>query len=194
MLLNTLKQFNWLDIFILIMIFRICYIALKAGFPIEVFKFLGSLTAIYVSMHYYTMLSDFIKSRIPIEENMPLEFIDFLVFLLLAISGYLLFVLLRSVFSHFIKIEAVSALNKWGGLILGLFRSILLVSLIFFTLAISSVSYLKDSVKRSYLGPRLFSIAPDTYAWAWNNLASKFINSEKQNNVVLEVKKEILPK
>ncbi len=194
MLLNILKQFKWIDIFILILIFRICYIALKSGFPIEFFKFLGSISAIYCSMHYYVLISDFIRARFPVEKRMPLEFMDFLVFLLLAISGYLIFVLLRSVFSHFIKIEAVSALNKWGGLILGLFRSMLLVSLIIFALAISSVSYLKDSVKRSYLGPRLFSVAPDTYAMLWNNVISKFAKSEKENIAVLEVEKELLHK
>lgn len=192
MLLNTLRQFNWLDIFILIMIFRICYIAIKGGFTTEFFKFLGTITAIYLSMHYCITIADYIRGQLPVGSKIPLGFINSLVFLFLAISGYLLFVLLRNVFNNFIKMEAVSALNKWGGLILGGFRSVLLVSLISFTLLISGISYFKNSIKHSYLGSRLSLVAADTYTWIWASIFSKFIPSEKEGSIVIDTKKELI--
>lgn len=191
MLLNTLKQFNWLDIFVLIMIFRICYIAVKSGFTTELFKFLGTITAIYLGMHYAVLISDYIRKQMPVTDKVSLQFIDCVVFLLLVILGYLLFVLVRNVSKNFIKIEAVSALNKWGGLILGGFRSILLVSLISFTLAIPGIPYFKNSVQHSYLGSRLVFVSSDVYLWVWSSIFSKFIPNEKEGEIVINIKKEL---
>jgi len=194
MIFNMLKNFNWLDIGILIIIFRVLYIAIKNGFTTEFFKFLGVICAVYLSMHYNGAVADFIRARLPVEEKMPLEFLDFLVFLILAIAGNFVFVLLRNVVNNLIKIEAVSTLNKWGGLLLGALRSVLLVSLILFALVISSIPYLKNSVKDSYLGPKVFSTAVNTYSWIWNNVFSKFAPLEKQNSTVLEAEEEIISK
>lgn len=194
MLLDLLRQLNWLDILIIILLFRICYIALKSGLPAEIFKLLGTLSSIYISLHYYTALSDFIRGRFALDKKMPLEFLDFLSFLSLAVASYLFFVLLRSVFYRFIKLEAVDRLNKWGGFVLGIGRGILLSGLIIFILVISSISYLKQSVKSSYLGPCFFKVAPNTYNWLWNNLTSKFMAQEKFNKTVLEAQESFFKK
>ncbi len=192
MLLNTLKQFNWLDIFILIVIFRICYIAIKGGFTTEFFKFLGTITAIYLSMHYCVLIVNLLMGWLPIDSKVSLKFIDSIVFVSLALLGYFLFVLLHNAFNNFVKIETVSALNKWGGLILGGFRSVLLASLISFTLVVSGIPYFKSSVKHSYLGQRLIFVAPNTYIWLWTSVFSKFIPSEKEGNIVVNINKELV--
>ncbi|MBN2830754.1 MAG: CvpA family protein [Candidatus Omnitrophica bacterium] len=194
MIFNVLKNFNWLDICILIIIFRVLYIAIKNGFTAELFKFFGIICAIYLSMHYYTAITDFIRGKIPVEEKMPLEFLDFLIFLILALTGNFLFVLLRNAVNNLIKIEAVSTLNKWGGLFLGALRSVLLASIIVFALTISSIPYFKQSVKRSYIGPRIISVGVDTYSWLWNSIFSRFLASERVNRIVLEVKEGVISK
>lgn len=186
MLMELIRQFNFLDIVILIILFRICYIAVTMGLPIEFFKLLGVLCATYVSLHYYISLSDIIQ-RSYLPKNMPPEFMDFLIFLILAAAGYLISVALRSTFYRFIKMEAVPKINKIGGFILGLARGFFAVGLIVYALAISTVSYLTLSVKHSYLGSRAFSIAPQTYSWLWSNLFSKFSLNEKPNPVVSDV-------
>jgi len=186
MLINIIKQFNWVDIFVVIVVFRICYISLKNGLAKDFFKLLGTLTAIYISLHYYIVICDLLRKYMPVEK-IPLEFLDFLVFTVLAILGYLVFVLLRSIFDCFIKMEAVPRLNKWGGLVSGILRSFLLAGLIIFMLAISSIGYLKKSTEDSYFGKRFFNIAPNTYSWLWNAVASKFMTAEKFNNKVTEL-------
>lgn len=195
MIFNILKNFNWFDICILLIIFRVLYIAIKTGFTTEFFKFFGILFAIYLSMHYNTAIADFVAKRVPIiEEKVPLEFLDFIIFSILAITGNLFFVLLRNAINNLIKIEAVSTLNKWGGLCLGVLRSLLLVSLISFALTISSVVYLKDSVKSSYLGPRVISIGVNTYTWMWSSIFSKFLSSEGLNKNSIEAKEGVNPR
>lgn len=186
MFLDIAKQFNWVDILVVILLLRIGYVALRNGLVIEFFKILGTVTAIYLSLHYYTALSDWVRMRLG-SEKVPLEFLDFLFFVVLAIGGYSIFVVLRSVFSRFIKMEAVPKLDKWGGFILGMGRGVLLVGLVIFMLGISGVDYLKSSIKGSYSGRRLVKIAPDAYSWLWNALASKFASNEKFNKTILKV-------
>lgn len=183
MSLNILKQINWVDIFVLVLIARVCYVALKTGFPIELFKLLGTLAAIYFSLHYYILLSDLISKYVPVE-GIPSDILYFAIFLILAISGYLIFSLVRNVIYNLIKVEAVSNLNKWGGLVLGVGRAILITSLIIFTMVLSNIEYLKKSVKDSYSGKTLYYVSVDTYAWIWDNLVSKFASNEKHNETI----------
>ncbi len=189
--LEIARQFNWVDILVIILLLRIGYIAIKNGIAAEFFKLPGIISAIYLSLHYYTALSDWIKSYVFAKQKMPLRFLDFLVCLVLAIIGYLIFVLLRSIFCRFVKMEAVPTLSKWGGLVLGVARGFLLVSLVVFMLAISSISYLKNSVKNSYSGQQLFNVATGTYSWLFNAVASKFIPGEKFNKTIFEDQEDL---
>ena len=185
MILDIIKQFNWLDIVLLILLFRICYVSLIDGIISEFFKILGVITAIYVASHYYTSLSDVIVKQFNVK-GLPLQLTDFIVFLFLAAISYSLFALLRQALGRVIKMEAISRLNRWGGLLLGVFRAIVLTGLITFILYISTISYLKISVDKSYLGKRFLNVAPATYTWIWENLMSKFMVSEKFNDTILE--------
>ena len=187
MILSTLKQFNWVDIFVIVILIRVCWAAVKGGFLAELFKILGTISAIYLALHYYIGLSDSIRERIPFK-NVPLDFLDFVFFIVLAITGYLLFVVLRQATLKFINMEPIAQLNKWGGLILGITRAFLLSSLLIFMLLISSISYLKNSVINSFSGEYFSKIAPGVYGSIWNGVTSKFMTKEKFNQTVLETK------
>jgi uncharacterized membrane protein required for colicin V production len=190
MLLDILKQINWVDIFLLILTLRVCFVAVKSGFPVELFKLAGTVAAVYLSLHYYISLAGYVFNWLPLEKIIPLDLLEFLIFLVLAIGGYFIFILLRSVFSRFLKMEAVSALNKWGGLLLGIARAVLLSSLMILVLILSNVKYFKKSVQESYLGQHLSAVAPDTYTWIWNSIVSKFSATEKYNEVIPAIKEE----
>jgi hypothetical protein len=105
----------------------------------------------------------------------------------LAITGYLLFVILRLAILKFINMEPIPKLDKWGGLVLGITRAFLLTSLIIFTLLISTIAYFKKSVVNSYSGEYLSKIAPSVYTGLWDGVASKFMTKEKFNQTVTEV-------
>lgn len=194
MLLELFRQFNWVDIFVIILLVRIGYVSFKTGFTIELFKLLGTICAIYLGMHYFTYISDALFRKGAGLDKTPLEFSDFLAFFVLALAGYAVFVLLRSVFYRFIKMEAAPNLQKWGGLGLGMFRAFLCAGLAIFMLVISSFSYLKNSVAESYSGKNFFNIAPSTYSWLWNNVGSRFISGEKFNKAILEIQRDFVKK
>ena len=181
---------NWVDIFVLIIVFRIGYNAMRTGIMIEIFKFGGVISSIYISSHYYTILSDFIKQRLP-GEFMPLEILDFLSFIILLTLGYLIFVLLRSICRNFIKLDSPSIINRWTGLALGILRGYLISGIVIFAMVISSVAYLKNSSANSYFAKQLFQVQAGVYTWLWNNVGSKLMTSEKFNPTIEEVKGEI---
>jgi uncharacterized membrane protein required for colicin V production len=155
------------------------------GFSVEIFKFFGVLSATYFGLHYYTILSDLIRKRF-LPKAMPLEFLDFIIFLLIILVVYLCFMGLRSIFYRFIQLNAIPKINQLSGLILGIGRGFLVIGLISFTLAISSVTYLSSAVKHSYFASRVFTIPPRTYTWLWSNIFSKFSTNEKFNSTVIE--------
>ncbi len=193
MLLEILKKLNWVDLVILIIFLRVVWIGIRAGLSIELFKFLGTISAAYIALHYFTLLSDSLKHILPFTiKTAPIEFIDFLSFIILVIISYLIFAALRMLFYRFLKMEAVPALSRWSGLILGILRGVLLTSLIAFMLVISSISYLKNSCARSYSGKTLFVIAPKAYSWLWNNFTSKFLSGEKYNDTILEIQEDFM--
>ncbi len=160
--MNAITQFNFLDVIIIIISVRICYIAFKMGLAVEFFKLSGVILATYISLHYYTGLSDIIQRRF-ILKGISLEFMDFLVFIILAAGGYLAFVFSRSIFYRYMRLEAAPKISQFGGLILGVARLFFTIGLLVYILMISSVTYLNESVKYSYLGSRSVLISTNTY-------------------------------
>lgn len=184
---NIIGQINWIDIFVIILLIRICYIAAELGLFIEIFKFLGMLASIYLSLHYYGQLSDLIQNTISIKE-IPADIFNLLSVIILALLGYLVFALFRKIFSKLVKMETLDNLNRWGGVVLGVIRGFLFASLIICIFVISGSEYLNKSVINSYSGKRIFKIAPAAYTVLWNGFFSKFMPQENLNEAIPELK------
>ena len=182
---EAIRQLNWVDFFVVILLIRICYVAAKCGFTAELLKLLGTLTAICFAFHNYLSTSNSLVSLLKLKAT-PL-YLDSLIFLSLATSGYLIFIAVRRLFSLFIKMEAVAMLNKWGGLILGVFRAFLLASLILYLLAISGLDYFKRSIGISYSGNKIVRIAPIVYTSLWDNIISKFLTAKNTKTKDLDI-------
>lgn len=191
MLPEILSQLNWVDFLIVIIMIRIIYVSSKTGFVIEFFKLLGVIFAIYLSFHYYIITANILKQHVSnIENYIPLEFFDSLVFILVLGLGYAAFAVIRGALCHLIKMEAVPMLSRWGAVILSVARGILFSSAIIFILAISTIKYFDNSAKESYTGKRLFNAAIGTYGFIWNNFLSKFMSSENYNEQISRIEED----
>lgn len=186
MLSDILKQFNWLDYTVIFVLLRILYVSAKNGFVVELFKLAGIVIAMYAAMHYYTLLGDYVNVKFSLENVFPLEFLDFLVFVGLVFVCYALFALLRGIVCNFIKLEAVPALSKWGGAVLGVLRGVVTVGVAVFMLFISTIPYFNGSVKQSYCGEKIFNITVAAYTGIWEGLMSKLMTKEKFNQTISE--------
>ena len=187
MIIKILQTMNWVDIFILILTSRIVYSAVKKGFILELFKFLGCFMATYLALHYYTRLGSFLNHLMPGPPTIPLEFWDFLSLVVLSLLGYAVFWVVREAVSRSVKMEAVSTLNRWGASFLGVARGILATSLVLFIFLNPTLLYFRNSVLNSYFGSRFVKVAPNAYHSAWYGIMSKFVPGEEFNQSVLEI-------
>jgi len=186
---GILGMLNWIDVLFIILLIRILYVSFLGGFFAECFKFFGAILAIYLSLHYYTALSDFIVSKVGFFKSWPLEFMDLIALLLLAVFSFFIGWLLSYAFTKVAKIEAIPALQRWGGFVMGCLRAVLLCGFITYACSASSVKYLHDKADASYFGGWLIHVAPRTYSAIWNGFTSHFMTSEQFNKTVTEVEK-----
>lgn len=191
MITEIFSRVNWVDVFVLIIIFRACYVALQTGFVVELFKLIGLIFALFFGAHYYTVLGDFLAKKIGLGSFMPLEFIDFLSFAALTVGINLVFAALRKTLLNTFKVEAPTSVNKWGGFALGAVRSLLYTGYVIFLLALSTVAYFSSSVASSYTGRSFFKVTPKVYSVIWNGVASKFMTNEKINENVFQAEKAL---
>jgi len=186
-MIDIIKQLNWLDVVVIVLFLRVVFVAVKSTLFIEFFKLLGTLCAMYLGLHYYPVLSDFIRGSVPANLPVELDFLDFISCIVLAIIGYLIFVVLRAAINRLFHMEPIPNIDKWGSIGFGFIRSFLFISLIVFLLACSTISYVERGIAVSYSGPYLIKIAPSIYKGIWDGVASKFMGREKFNATVLEV-------
>ena len=188
-LMAIIRQLNLVDLVFIILFLRILYISSKTGFIAEFFKLFGTVLAIYLAAHYFTVSTDLMRNRYGVGQNLPkipLDFMDFLSFIILTFLGYLVGFVLREAFGRAVKMEAVPVLHRWGGMALSVARSIFLMGLITYTLSISTIPYLRARASESYLGRRCWNLVPDTYGRMWYGFVSKFMRGEKFNKAVPE--------
>ena len=182
-----LQHINWVDIAIIILILRGIQIGAKRGFFIEIFKIISILCAIYISIHYFSVVSDYVNSNAPV----PVDFADSLSFAFLIFACILIWVPIRDGILHFVKVEAVPVLNKFGGAMIGLLRSFLVVSLFVLILEFMSGGYFGAIVVNSKFGTKFSKLAPSIYVSIHDNLIAKFAPDDKLNNAVFEVINEV---
>lgn len=184
---GDLTKFNWIDIVVAAFIFIMSYKGFKNGFIVAMFKLSGIVLSIYVSLHYFSDASDFLYNRFPAVE---LIFWDFICFSALAVLAYLAMAAVRNIFCRFIKVEAASGLNKWGGLAVGFFRGCLTASMLLLLFYFSAVLYLKESVQKSYLGSQCVVTDVKVYEFIFNHIVSRFSPGDKPNQSIYEVLKK----
>lgn len=182
---GDLTKFNWIDIIVVLpLILIMSYRGSKNGFIVEMFKLSGIVLSIYISMHYFSEASDFLYNHFP---AVKLAFWDFICFSALAVLSYLAIAAVRNIFCRFVKVEASGSLNKWGGLAAGFSRGCLTASMLFLLFYFSTVAYLKESVKKSYLGSQCVVTDVKVYEFIFNNIVSKFSPGDKLNQGIYDL-------
>ncbi len=157
---NTISRINWVDIVTLIVLLRTTYIGLDKGFSVEIFKFLGTISALALGLNFYPPISQFVNEH----SFLPLYLAQILSFLGLVFICLAIFKLIHLLFKAVVKAEFVKWLDKGGGLVLGILRGVLISSLVFISLLLLPWDYPKYSIKnRSLSGEPALKIAERLY-------------------------------
>ena len=178
--MEIVNSLNWVDIFMGVILIRAIYIGIRRGFVIEILKLIGVLFAIFISLHYYSGISTFLQNKV----HLPKAPADFFSYGFLWAVVILIFKFIREGLTILFKVEAHSAFDKWGGLVLSLVRGLFLCSLMVLFLRLSTIEYLTRNLERSLSASRLVSLAPRFYEACYDNFISKFFPSEELNKSV----------
>ncbi|MCQ9208099.1 MAG: CvpA family protein [Omnitrophica bacterium] len=155
--LSFLPVGNWVDVIVIIFLIRGGYIGLQRGFSIELFKVLGAVATCVLSLLYYGHLGKWLATS----SFLSLQVANFLSFLILFFLLLLVFRTVRVLLFKVLHLELLGEIEKWGGLILGLGRSLVFASLFLFALTLLPFEYIKESVEQeSFSGAELKEMGP----------------------------------
>jgi uncharacterized membrane protein required for colicin V production len=159
--MEIFTRLNWVDILIVILMVRISYVAFQDGLSHEIFPLITSVMVIVFSLHYYRTIGLAISRNL---FNMPREITDFLAFLALAVVFGLIARLLKALLDKVVKVQWHPLLEKFGGLIFGVFRAAITTSLVLIILALAPLPYLQRSIRdKSLTGVYFLKIGPVIY-------------------------------
>jgi len=184
MLYPYISQFNWIDIIIIICIVRMCYVGLKTGVGVEIFKTLGLLFCAFIALHFYIIIGSFLNSKMP---PLPVEPASIFCYVVLVTIVTLLFRILREGFFAIVKSETISLLSKWLGLFLGFLRGILVSGFMLYGLLISTNHYCDLSVRTSYFGLKAAAVPIKIYEGVYNGAISKIFPDQPFNSEPIRV-------
>lgn len=153
---DILQYINWVDILILTLLVRLCYVGFERGLSSEITPVIGTYIALIISLHTYFQIGDVIATYTPL----PSTFTYFISFVGLAVLiNYIVFLFDLNIVKKIITVQIVSLYNKIGGLVAGALRGILLISIVVIALELVPIGYITYSVaQRSLLASRFSRI------------------------------------
>ena len=150
-----LSYITWIDVLIVILLIKISYEGLNSGFSSGLIPTLGIFAAIVVSLNFYTVLGNFIVSY-SVLSNAYANLISIVI--VTFFIRFLVFKIAQMVLRSVIKLAMPAFINKAGGLLLGIVRAGLYISLLLIILSKIPFSYFqvlimdKSLMAKSFLG------------------------------------------
>lgn len=155
-----MKLANWVDILIIILVLRGGYIGLRKGLSGEIFRSIGIITAIVVSIYNCNRLGKYISDH----SFLSLFHSKIISIIALVIVALFIFRLIRIAVARLVKVEFVPRFSRIGGALLGLARGGVLAGLILVILLwLPSRSIEATVYERAYVGPSLVKVVPAIY-------------------------------
>ena len=183
MLTDFLSKINWIDVLMVVIIFRILFIGLKNGLITEAFKLFGAIFSVFIVLHYYIAFAGLIFSKLHFPKAVTLS----LSFLILWALVTLIFKLIRDGLLLIFSIETQKHVDRWGGGVLSAVRALIICGLTFYLIILMGIDtpyrMAKTSISRRCFSP----VAVGIYSMIYTGLVSKFFPNEKINNQALSV-------
>ena len=150
-MVELFQRLNWVDILALILLIRITYVSSRIGVGKQILPFVLLVFILAISLHNYKAIASFFIERYSF---MP-SLCKFLSYALIVI----IFMMVYHVASRIIGfclfpsgIDAAGKIEKVGGTIFGLVRSVFIIGMVMIVLVLTPVRFVESSVKKSFVG------------------------------------------
>ena len=183
MLTDILSKINWIDVLMVVIVVRIIFIGLKAGFIAEAFKFLGTIFSVFIILHYYLVVG----GAFPEKLNFSKPFAYAISFSLLWALVTFIFKLIRDGLLLIFSIETQKQVDRWGGGVLSSARALMVCGLVFYLFILIGVGSPQRMAKSSISRRCFAQVATSAYAMIYYGLVSKFFPDERINSQALSV-------
>jgi uncharacterized membrane protein required for colicin V production len=160
--MDIITRLNWIDVIVIIVILRTSYVAFQDGLSHEIFPLIGAVGTLILALHYYNAVALIISRTILPTHTVVAVFFSFLA--LVIIIG-LIFRLLRGIVDAVVKVSWHPALEKFGGLVVGVIRASVVASTVLIILALLPLPYIQWSIReKAVTGMYFLRIGPEIYS------------------------------
>lgn len=146
---------------------------------------MGVLFATVFSIHYYLTVSEKIRGFVTIKMSEPLFY--FLCFSIIAILVMGIFVVVRKGWLIVLKIETMSLINKYGGILIAAFKGYLLCSLVFLSMIISGNEVARYNARKSLSSLIMANTSVNIYDACYSRIVRRLFPNERMNKKVFKV-------
>lgn len=153
-------HFNWVDIIAIILFIRMGYTGFNGGISTEFVKLVGVVVGFFVSFRYYQELGDALSHATFI----PLEWAAALVMIALVLFLYIVITKGLGLLEKLVQVTFHAKLKNIGGLLVGLVRAALVLSIFLVACRQFHSPYMESSIEEhSLTGSFMARVAPAVY-------------------------------
>lgn len=145
---ELLNRVNWVDLFALILLLRICYVSSYIGVGKQILPLFLLAVMLPITMYNYREIAAFFVNRYSITPSYC-YFLSFAITVMVLSAGYRMIIRLSGVLFPVMQGEAIG-IEKLGGVLLGTARSLVIIGMLMIGLLLMPLNFIEDSVKNSY--------------------------------------------
>ena len=184
MITHLIKSINWIDVALLFLLMRMIFVGVKNGFISEFFKLLGVITAVFVSLHYYSHFAAVAAKK----TNFSWQYWDFLIFAALWFAVAFVFKFMRMGALVLFKAETThQGFDQYASGAVAVGRGILVCSLTIFLILLTHNGPLSRTTLHSYGYKIAGRAAVSTYSFLYNNVVAKLFAGQQYNAAAAQV-------
>ncbi len=158
--MEIIKNINWLDIIVLVLVVRGVYMGVKRGLTAELFNFFGIIISLILAIQWYSQVADVLILNF----NLPIWLSKFLCFVVIAQIIRIAFKYSLTLLLKILNIQFIPQLEKIGGGIIGTGRGIIAAGILILALSFIPNDYMKESIQvKSFTGNFLIRVTERTY-------------------------------
>ncbi len=188
MLMDFIKNINWLDILMVGVCARAVFVGAKTGFITEFFKSLGIIFSIFITLHYFSTVTVILSAHVKLFALPTLAVLVFCAFW--ALTTYL-FKLIREGLMMVFSVQAHPNIDRWGGILLSSLRGVVVCGMVFYFLLLSYHPGILNLAKRSLSRQAVSYLPTGIYTGIYNGSVVKFFPEEKISEEALQVPRMI---